>query len=181
VIALSLDTDWVPDEVLEYALNIILSYPVKLTIFATHDTSLLRGLDPARVEIGIHPNFRPVVLEDIDACRKTLGDLLDIYPEAKGVRCHSLVSSTPLSDIFAGMGMKYENNFFMPYQPNLLPYRLWNGLVRIPLYWEDDLHCMYGKGFDVYPELLEGGHTGLQCTSSSTLHERGKAIQVPGR
>ncbi|MEE8442795.1 MAG: hypothetical protein V3S37_03525, partial [Dehalococcoidia bacterium] len=60
MIAISLDTEWVPDEVLSYALDVILSYRVKLTIFATHPTPVLRNLDPAQVEIGLHPNFRPV-------------------------------------------------------------------------------------------------------------------------
>lgn len=159
MIALSLDTDWSPDEVLAYALDIILAYPVKLTVFATHYTTLLKGLDPARVEIGVHPNFRPIALEDLEACRRTLGDLLEIYPEAKGVRCHSLVNSTPLLDLFASMGLRYENNVFMGCQPNLTPFRLWNGLVRIPLYWEDDLHCMYGGDFEVRRGLLDGNGT----------------------
>ncbi|MFC1935438.1 hypothetical protein ACFLX9_01550 [Chloroflexota bacterium] len=156
MIAISLDTEWVPDEVLDYALDIILSYRVKLTIFATHKTSLLRGLDRSQVEIGVHPNFRPLALDDKEACQRTIANLLDMYPEAQGVRCHSLVSSIPLSDLFASMGFKYECNMFLPYQPGLTPYRLWNGLVRIPIYWQDDLHCMYGKGFDLEPDLVNG-------------------------
>ncbi|MBI4338632.1 MAG: hypothetical protein HY680_01620 [Chloroflexi bacterium] len=154
MIGISLDTEWVLDEVLACALDTILAYDVKLTVFATHDTPVLRGLDPGRVEIGLHPNFRPVALDDTAACRARLEELLALYPQAQGVRCHSLVSSTPLSDLFAQEGLKYESNTYLPGQPNLSPFRIWNGLVRVPIYMEDDRHCAAGGDFQFRPEIV---------------------------
>jgi hypothetical protein len=36
----------------------------------------------------------------------------------------------------------------MPYQTGLKVHKLWNGLIRIPYNWEDDVHWSYGYGFE---------------------------------
>ena len=49
--------DWLADEYLSVSIETLNKYGIKATIFATHDSALLRGLDPLNYEIGLHPNF----------------------------------------------------------------------------------------------------------------------------
>ena len=63
------------------------------------------------------------------------------------MRAHSGTQSTTLSELYASKGMKYESNAISPYCSNLKPFKLWNGLYRIPFNWEDDVHYLYGHSF----------------------------------
>ena len=64
------------------------------------------------------------------------------------MRTHTLMQSVAMLQKFADKRFVYESNSFMPYQIGLKPYKLWNGLVRIPYNWEDDVHWAYGYSFD---------------------------------
>ncbi len=168
MIAITLDTDWAPDSILQETLIWLMDHNIKLTVFATHDTQVLRGLAPDRVEIGIHPNLEPVALSNVEEVERVLSELKNAYPQAMGVRTHSLVNSTRLMDTFARLGFLYDASVFLPYQPGIRAFRLWNGLVRIPHFWEDDLHCAYGMPFD--PMTLPLAQSGLKVFDFHPVH-----------
>ena len=167
-IVVTIDVDWANDEVLEETLNWFLQQNVKLTVFATHSTSVLQGLDPGQVEIGVHPNLLSIPMNDYGAIQSAVERLLEMYPNAVGVRCHSLVQSTRLLDVLARLGFRYEANVFLPYQTGIKPFRLWNGLIRIPHFYEDDLRCAYGRSFDVSSLPLE--QPGLKVFDFHPIH-----------
>ena len=52
-----MDLDWCSDFVLEDTLNLFINNNIKRTIFSTHSTQLLNGLNENQFEISIHPNF----------------------------------------------------------------------------------------------------------------------------
>ena len=106
-LAITLDVDWAPDDILAEAIEKIVRHDIKLTVFATHATTVLQDLDPAQVEIGVHPNLLPMRSDDFPAMERAMRDLRDSFPEAAGIRCHSLVQSTKLLDLFAEMGFLY--------------------------------------------------------------------------
>jgi len=70
---ITIDIDWVPDKVLEYTLELLSKAGVPCTIFATHATGLLNGLDRNQFEIGIHPNFNPLLNGSKKKQRKSRG------------------------------------------------------------------------------------------------------------
>ncbi|MBZ0202760.1 MAG: hypothetical protein IT281_07825 [Ignavibacteria bacterium] len=149
MIAFTCDVDWAPEEVIEDTLNLFEVFGVKCTFFSTHHSINLTKSNKKLFEIGIHPDFTPLLgnnssksLEDI------LDEIIDIHPDAIGVRTHTMVQSIALLQKFAEKKMLYEANSFMPYQTGLKPFRLWNNLVRIPYNWEDDVHWAYGYSFD---------------------------------
>ena len=149
MIAFTCDIDWAPEEVIEDTLNLFEVFNVKCTFFSTHHSLHLSKANKKLFEIGIHPDFTPLLdnnskksLDDI------LDDIIDIHPEALGVRTHTMVQSIGLLQKFAEKKLLYEANSFMPYQTGLKPFRLWNNLVRIPYNWEDDVHWAYGYSFD---------------------------------
>jgi hypothetical protein len=144
----SVDIDWAPEEVVADTLSLFEQYRVKCTLFATHESDVLSACDRELFEVGIHPNFNPLLNGESErSAAAVLDEILALYPEATGVRSHSMTQSTALLHLFSEKGLAYDANHFLPYWPNIEPYRLWNGMVKIPYNWEDDIHFMYGRDY----------------------------------
>jgi len=68
---LTFDVDWCSDEVLSYTLDIVEKYDINSTFFITHQTALLdRMRENPKIELGIHPNFNPLLNGDFQYGRK---------------------------------------------------------------------------------------------------------------
>ncbi len=147
MIAFTLDIDWATEATIDYALSIFETYGVKCTIFATHKSAILRNCNPELFEIGLHPNFNTIFQNQKVDFSQTILELKKNYPQAKGIRSHSLTSSTFLLNIFKEFDMKYEANHLLPYYSEIKPIKLWNNLISIPFNWEDDVHFMYRNSF----------------------------------
>ena len=148
---LTLDIDWAHDEVLAECVDLVEAAGVPATWFVTHDTPMLARLSAnPRFELGLHPNFNPLLAGDASGggAADVLQRLQALVPEAKSVRSHSLVQSTGLARLFRDAGLTHECNHFIPVQAGiaLKPWTLWTGLVKVPHGWEDDLACAYGVG-----------------------------------
>lgn len=148
-VAFTIDIDWAGDEVCQYALDLFRHHDIKCTIFATHDSVVLKNLDKNLFELGIHPNFLPLLQGNAatKSIENTLQNLLDIFPDAKGVRSHSLVQSGGMFDDFKKIGLEYSSNQYLAYWDNIKPYKLWNGLIEVPFNWCDDGHFLYNFPF----------------------------------
>jgi len=162
-IAITIDIDWVADEIIRYTVDLLEKYQVKVTFFATHSSNYLKTLDSSRYEIGLHPNF-----EQNNDYNKTIKVLKDLYPEAVGIRSHCLLTSGPLLQLFIDTGFSYEANAFIPLVSSLRPYRCLNKLVSIPCYWGDDYH--YLAGFDFELSLLGVNNPGLKVYMFHPIH-----------
>jgi hypothetical protein len=152
----TIDLDWCPDFMLDYTLEIFSKNDIRCTIFATHKTDLLKGLNKNKFELSIHPNFN----ESLDygkgeSSSKIIENLLNQFPNSLGVRSHSMTQSSHLLNQFYDLGLKYESNQFIPYNWDIRPYDLWNNLKRIPYNWEDDIHFLYNKSFDYNINFLK--------------------------
>ena len=149
MIVFTSDIDWAPEEVILDTIKIFEKFNVKCTFFCTHKSNILDKCDRSLFELGIHPNFNFSLIDGkAIKAEEITDDILSIFPEAKGVRSHSLVSSSGLLDIFKKKGLIYESNQFLPYNWNIKPYDCWSGLKRMPYNWEDDTHFQYGNDFD---------------------------------
>ena len=146
---LTFDIDWAHDAILADTIDIVEEYGVAATWFVTHDTFLLERLrGNVNFELGIHPNFNPLLSGNTSSGRDALdvvNILMSIVPEAKSVRSHSTTNSSALRDTFVSKGLTHDCNMFIPTQSNisLKPYRLWSNLVCVPYSWEDDVHILY--------------------------------------
>ncbi len=147
---ITIDIDWAPEEVIEDTLSLLKEYNVSATLFCTHKSDVINNADIAKYEKAIHPNFNFLLQgknTNGNNAEDVLDSLLTIYPEAKGIRSHSMTQSSMLLDLFVQKGLQYDANHFLPYQ-NIMPFTLWNGLIRIPYNWEDDVHFAYNKKFE---------------------------------
>lgn len=158
-VAVTIDVDWAPDKVLGQTLELFSKAGVPCTIFATHQTPLLKNLDSKQFEIGVHPNFNPLFNGDKRHPSDVVSPLRDAFPGARGIRSHSSLVSNVLIEMFGEMGFQYESNVCLPYSQNLEVLPLWNGMMRIPFNWEDYLHFSFGKSFkDTGLDFSEGLH-----------------------
>ncbi len=133
--AVTLDTDWVPQFVLDDVLDIIESEGVKATVFCTsrYDFSGRRG-----IEAGIHPNFLPGTTQG-DSEQGVLNHLLERYPEATGCRTHRLYWHGGLFEALSVRNIRYDSSLGMFLHPHLEPISML-GITRFPIWWEDDVH-----------------------------------------
>ncbi|TLD84596.1 hypothetical protein LS70_003350 [Helicobacter sp. MIT 11-5569] len=158
---LTFDIDWASDAVLEYCINILEQANVKVTWFVTHQTPLLDRLrENPNFELGIHPNFNPLLEGDFrygNHYAKVLEYYLNIVPEAKTMRSHCLGISSRILSEAKRLGITHESNILVPMMTYnsaggggfLKPYSNWDKLIRCPYHWADDVACMYEKRIDI--------------------------------
>lgn len=143
-IAITIDTDWAPDFVIDQMAEQIVASSVAATWFITHDSAATRRLkEEPLFEVGLHPNFGPgsshgaTPTEVIAYCN-------DLCPDATSFRTHGLVQSTNLiGQILAQSSLRIDSSLFLPGARNLEPVQhLWQGeiLTRLPYFWEDDFY-----------------------------------------
>lgn len=163
VIVFSLDCDWAKDEVLEWALKLFKDNGLPVTVFATHKTDLLLGTQSDALEVGIHPDFY-----NKDNHREIIKDLLNIYPDAKGVRSHCLFEYADLMNIYKDHDLAWDSSQLLYLHPHLSPYRHPSGLVRLPIFWEDDDYFSCGPDWKVEKLGLE--RPGVKCFDFHPVH-----------
>lgn len=145
-IFVTIDMDWAPDFILEDTYNLLLKNNIKSTWMVTHRTPFLEVLLGSElIELGIHPNFNDF-LDGRDSifsenAYDRIVQALSIVPNAKSVRSHSMTQNSRLLDIFSNLGLLYDCNHYIPFNSGVIlkPWRIWNGLTKVPFGWEDDL------------------------------------------
>ncbi len=144
-LCLTIDIDWAHDAVIADALAIIAEAGVSATWFVTHTTPILADIRATpRQELGLHPNFNPL----LDGAEGNAGDTLlrirDVVPDATSVRSHSLTRSSKLAVLFREHGMTHESNYFVPPAAGrrIEPWRDFSGLLQVPIRWEDDVRLL---------------------------------------
>lgn len=149
---LTFDIDWADDAVINAVVDMVEQAEVAATWFVTHDTPVLDRLraNPA-FELGIHPNFLPLLMAGDPANGASAAEVVDrllaIVPEATAARAHSLVQSGRLLQLFRDKGLTHDASAFIPSSSGmtLQPWVDWFGIVRVPYGWEDDFWCDSGQ------------------------------------
>ena len=70
--------------------------------------------------------------------------MLKIVPEAKSIRSHSMTQSSRMIDIFKRKGLMFDCNSFIPHTSKIIlkPFELWNGIIKVTHFWEDDVNLI---------------------------------------
>jgi len=175
---LTFDIDWAHDEILQDTVNLIEEVSAPATWFVTHATPVLDEIRALQCqELGVHPNFNPLldgVSNNGHNAEEIVKSLLDIVPEAKSIRSHSMTQSSRLLDLFQTFGLTHEVNHFIPHQAGieLKPWLLWNQLCKVPYFWEDDVHVIYDSiGItQSEPAVLANATKGLRVFDFHPIH-----------
>lgn len=137
---LSFDIDWASDEVLNYVIDIVEEAQVKCCFFVTHNTPVLERIrKDKKFELGIHPNFNPLIQNNsTKSADEILTDLKAIVPEATVFRSHSLTTSGSFLGLYKKHGANYLSNYMMNGVKNIQPFYQVNGQIEVPIYYADD-------------------------------------------
>lgn len=173
-IFLTFDIDWCSDRVLSYTLDLIEKYDIKSTFFITHETLFLERMrENPNIELGIHPNFNPLLNGDF-RYGKNINEVVEYYknivPEAVSVRSHSMTQNSPILDTFEKFDLLYDCNTFIPFSSGIKikPYKHWTDkLIKIPYFWEDDVHCVYNWEWNVQKFI---NYSGLKVFDFHPIH-----------
>lgn len=151
ITAITVDIDWAPDFMIDQLAARFSQAGVKCTWFVTHASPAVDRLKSnPNFELGIHPNFLPGTShgsnedEIIEYCLK-------LVPDAKSVRTHALVQSSPLlCKLKSTFNIQTDCSLFLPQTPLFVPNTICHAgnaspLVRIPYNWEDDVECLRPK------------------------------------
>ena len=162
---LSFDIDWANDEVLADTIKIVRDAGIASTWFVTHNTPLLQELRSLNgVELGIHPNFNPLLdghaVDSENTACKVLNNVLSIVPNARAIRSHSLTQSERLVELFRLSGLTHISNSFVPHGCGfeLKPFHCWDKMVVVPHCWQDNVALKMPIPFPTEEELLSEFH-----------------------
>jgi len=153
--AITIDTDWASDEILEYTAKKFIDAQIKSTWFITHSSPFISKIlkQTEFFEIGLHPNFLPESTHG-KSIPDVLKYLLQIHPQAQIMRTHSLYQSTHLFQNIVEQfpQIKLDVSLFLPYQKDIKVHKLYLSLThphrfiyRIPFIWEDDFEMLDPK------------------------------------
>ncbi len=145
IFSITLDVDWVNDEILEDYLKLLDDHKIKATLFCTHKIKLKTG----NHELALHPNLR-----DNHNYLPEIKKLKRIYPKVKGVRAHGMVSIYNLHKIYHELGLKYESNWVMYNCHGIKPVMMVFSMLELPIFFMDGTHLVMCKAKD--PKLKFG-------------------------
>ena len=155
-LALTSDLDWASEYCIEHFLDIAGRFSVTPTLFVTHaSVAAFKAARDARAELGIHPNYLPGSSHGEDTI-SVLEHMLDLVPGAKAVRCHRYVEDGRIAAELARHGLELDSNLCRHLESDLDAARLPTGLLRLPVFFEDDVHWSRGLNwcFDEYADAF---------------------------
>ena len=144
-ISITVDTDWVPDLILDDTINLLSKFGIDGTFFCTNATDCDFGTH----EQAIHPNFLSMNFE------KHISEILELFPTAKGFRSHSLFFTERLRPILAKKDINYCSNVMLFEHPNLKPCMMAPSVLEFPLYFMDTFNLIMKGGGSTFSSDVE--------------------------
>lgn len=151
------DQDWAPDWTLELMISLAGEHDVPLHLFVTNEAAPLRA---PGVSLGIHPNFLPGSSHGSDPAA-VIEHCQDLVPGATTARTHAFTESTHWLAELARAGVTVDSNLCVLLQPDLVPLLHVTGLLRLPVFLEDDVVLRWSPHVpaitDIEPWLFKPG------------------------
>jgi hypothetical protein len=123
-------------------------------------------------ELGIHPNFLPHSSHG-STVSEVLANCMSLVPEARCIRMHSLMQSSPLlGQIVRETPIEVDVSLLLPRHTGLQPVRMpfaERSLLRLPFCWEDDIEMMFTAA-DWEPVRRGGQASGLRILNFHPIH-----------
>jgi hypothetical protein len=138
VLSFTMDMDWAPSQVIEYALHLFEDYSVKCTLFLTNEVP--ENIKLNGHEVAVHPNFK-----NMNLLEETVSNLLNIVPESIGCRSHALFYAWQLLPIYAKYGICYDSSVVMYNMPSIFPYKLTSSIWELPIFYLDYIHLWINR------------------------------------
>lgn len=139
---LTFDIDWAHDLIIKDTVQIVESFGLRATWFFTHPSAWIQRLRSNRHEIGIHPNFNPLL--EIKSASSSLSSIVKDCFDWSGIvtstRSHSLEFRTPIANELFKNGLRFSSNYFIPASANVAmrPFKTFTHLTECPYTWADE-------------------------------------------
>jgi ubiquinone/menaquinone biosynthesis C-methylase UbiE len=160
VFVLTSDIDWASVACIEDLLHILDGFSIKPVLMATHESAVVsQRATEGRIELGLHPNFLPGSSHG-NSADQVIRHISELFPTATTFRSHSFVDSSHIAAHMIARGLRYDSNLCLYMQSDLVPLRHQSGLVRFPVFWEDDVHWTRQGSWcvdDVIEQFLQPG------------------------
>ena len=115
---ITLDTDWVPQYVLDVALEQLREYKLPATVFCTSPYVFADD----NIEPALHPNFFPGSSHGTTET-ECLGTVRAMYPLARGSRSHAYYWHSRMYALLTELGLNYDSSMLLPFQSHIIPNR----------------------------------------------------------
>ena len=102
-----------------------------------------KAVEDDRVEVGIHPNFFQPSSHG-DTINGIIEHVLNLSPRAISVRCHRHFSDGDIESTLTARGLRIDSNTCCHLKHGITPIKLATGLLRLPVFFEDDIHWVQG-------------------------------------
>jgi hypothetical protein len=178
IFAFTTDIEWAPEWAIADVLSFFRERDLPLTPFLTHSSAVFDEFYDApemHRRVGVHPNFLPN--SSHGSTREEVVDaVLELWPQAAGFRSHWFYEDSQAVMALKERGLLWDSNVCLFFQPSSVPLLHHTGLVRFPVFWEDDVHFTKQLEFEFadFRELFEG--PGLKVIN---LHPLLFALNVP--
>jgi hypothetical protein len=144
---LTSDLDWASEHCIEHFLEVAARFSIKPALFVTHESAAVRRASAeGRVELGVHPNFLPGSTQgnNVD---EVMDHVLHLVPKPIAVRCHRYFWNEQIAATFAARGLQLDSNDCAHLKRDLKPIALLNNSLRLPVFFEDDVHWTRGHSW----------------------------------
>ncbi|MGQ0702707.1 MAG: polysaccharide deacetylase WbmS family protein, partial [Gemmatimonadales bacterium] len=137
VAVISCDTDWVEEQTMREAHELLVGLGKPITYFLTQRYGFQDEPGAVPLEFAPHPNLEGRALEPaVEAS-------MAVTPGAVSFRAHSLQYSSRLRPILRKHGIRFSSSAMMYLQPGIRAYPLGHELTEVPLFWMDAFHLEY--------------------------------------
>lgn len=133
------DQDWAPEWACEVFVNEVTTNELPVHVFRTNssptiDKAVARGV----VTHGWHPNFKADSTHGT-TISEVISTMQAIHSESRTVRAHSYFESSEIWDCLYAVGQIVESHGVTRLEENLQPMRMASKLIRVPVFFEDDV------------------------------------------
>lgn len=171
---LTFDIDWASDQVLLDTIYLLEASNVKATFFVTHATDVLdRIRSNPNFEIAIHPNFNEILDHKTNKKAEDIfHEILEIVPEAKISRSHSLTNSGRWNTIYKENHIQFTSNYFMYLKHGISPIKNINEVIEVPIFFADDALLYLNNNNDdlFFPEFKINNTEGIEVYLFHPIH-----------
>lgn len=139
VFSLTGDQDWAPQWASESLIALCKEHRVPFHIFRTNPCPAWeRAIAEGAATQGWHPNFLSNSSHG-QSPAEVVSYMQRQFPGCRTVRSHCFSEDTFAWTALADAGVTADSQFATRYQRGINPLRHWTGMVRLPIFFEDDI------------------------------------------
>src|SRR5262249_43603911 len=136
---LTSDQDWAPDWALEELLDWVRRRGLPLHVFRTNPSDVLDdAVRHGEITQGWHPNLAPGSSHG-NSTADVVAWFTETFPGSVSIRGHGFNETFAAWSAFAAAGIRYDSQFPAAFSGHLAPMVHVAGIVRLPVFLEDDL------------------------------------------